>query len=31
MLYTNPKYDKSDQILKDMGYSTGGGENKKKQ
>jgi len=25
MLYTNLKYDKSDQILKDMGYSTGTG------
>lgn len=24
MLYANPKYDKSDEILKNMGYSTGG-------
>jgi len=28
MLYTNPKYDKSDEILKDMGYSTSGKEKK---
>ncbi|MGP8217011.1 MAG: OmpH family outer membrane protein [Bacteroidia bacterium] len=27
MLYTNVKYDKSDDILKDMGYSTGGNTN----
>ncbi len=25
MLYTNLKYDKSDEVLKDMGYSTGSG------
>jgi outer membrane protein len=32
MLYTNIKYDKSDEILKDMGYSTGSsnGTNKSK-
>jgi len=24
MLYTNPKYDKSDEIIKSMGYTTGG-------
>jgi outer membrane protein len=30
MLYTNAKYDKSDEILKNMGYSTGSSESKKK-
>lgn len=26
MLYANPKYDKSDEVLKEMGYTTGGTE-----
>jgi outer membrane protein len=30
MLYTNSKYDKSDVILKNMGYSTGGSESTNK-
>jgi outer membrane protein len=30
ILYGNPKYDKSDEILKNMGYSTGNSENSKK-
>lgn len=30
MLYTNPKYDKSDEILKDMGYSVTESTNNKK-
>lgn len=30
ILYGNPKYDKSDEILKNMGYSTGNSENNKK-
>jgi len=30
MLYASPKYDKSDEILKNMGYSIGNTENKKK-
>lgn len=30
ILYANPKYDKSDEILKNMGYSTGEGEQKQK-
>ena len=29
ILYANPKYDKSDEILKNMGYSTGHEEKKK--
>lgn len=30
MLYANPKYDKSDEILRNMGYGTGTEENHKK-
>jgi outer membrane protein len=30
MLYANPKYDKSDEILKNMGYSTGSENSPKK-
>ena len=30
MLYASPKYDKSDEILKNMGYSTGGEQKTKK-
>lgn len=31
ILYANPKYDKSDEILKSMGYSTGNSSQQKKQ